>query len=144
MQRAVQDQRIEPAPGLAPGAAVAHDEDAAVAADRMSPLAGLGWGFSGFVIGAVFWHFIGFWGFIEKVVYNGRTDDASHYVAQTGSDCTTLVLDRQSGATVATPCDADMPLLNEHSITARGDFLGGRIAPVAKSSPRQLRLVAGD
>ena len=44
-------------------------------------LGGLGWSVIGFVGGAVFWHFIGFWGFVSEVVLAGNSPMAVEQVA---------------------------------------------------------------
>ncbi|MGE0022330.1 MAG: hypothetical protein AB7S70_01715, partial [Hyphomicrobium sp.] len=41
------------------------------AAGMLDGIGGLGWSVIGFVVGAVFWHFIGFWGFVSEVVLAG-------------------------------------------------------------------------
>lgn len=95
----------------------------------------IAWGIAGFVIGAVFWHSIGFWGFVERIVYKGRPDEAAHYVAQTGPECVSLSLDAETRALVATECPLDAPLLNEGVESVRSDFAGTRPSP-QKSSAR--------
>ncbi len=100
------------------------------------------WGISGFVIGAAFWHVVGFWGFIERIVYSGHPDDGVRYVAQSGLECTELVLDRGSRRVASGICPLEAPLLDERSESARGDFLGPR-TPLARSH-RHLRLSFGE
>ena len=63
---------------------------------------------SGFICGAVFWHFIGFWSTFHDILVRGpaRAAAAQHHVAQWGPSCTALVLDRAQGLTRAEPCAA--------------------------------------
>jgi hypothetical protein len=88
--------------------------------------AAVGWGLGGFLVGAVFWHLIGFWDFVGAVLYKRQQETsriellfqqlstdraafdevraaeaAAHEAAQ---NCTTLVLDRLTGRTQQTPC----------------------------------------
>ena len=107
--------------------------------------ASIAWGISGFVIGAAFWHLVGFWGFIEKIVYTGRADEPSHYVEQTGPECAAVVLDRDARSVVVTTCPTDTPLLNESAHSIRGDFSGpaSEGKPAARSA-RNLRYSFGD
>lgn len=84
---------------------------------------GLGWSVIGFLLGAVFWHFVGFWSFVSNVVLSGHPSgsvDRSHAAAvqsetsqtTTGFQdvplalawCTALRLDRTTGATSAHRC----------------------------------------
>lgn len=64
------------------------------------------YGLAGFICGAVFWHFIGFWSTFHDILVRGpaREPDVPHLVAQTGPSCTALVLDRDRGVTRAEPC----------------------------------------
>ena len=61
---------------------------------------------AGFICGAVFWHFIGFWSTFHDILVRGPTREAAvpHLVAQTGPSCTALVLDRERGVTRAEAC----------------------------------------
>lgn len=87
----------------------------------------IAWGLGGFLIGAIFWHLIGFWGFLSTVVLKGP-DTAVSVVARqqpilatrqqaiqpaTLPNCTVLVLDRSTGLTFAVPCPEHMPMLEE-------------------------------
>jgi hypothetical protein len=145
MRSANQDESRTPLPSHLDGAErnEADAPDFGDPAERVGVLSGFVWGLSGFVIGAVFWHFIGFWSFVEKIVYSGRPEDQSHYVAQYGTECTAIVLDRETREVASVPCPLQAPMLNEQPQSARGDFQGGR-TPIAKSSHRQIRLSAGD
>ena len=62
------------------------------------------WGLSGFVFGAVFWHFIGFWGFVSDVVFSSRAHVDERLIAQTGPYCVEVALDRTTGAIWGKPC----------------------------------------
>jgi hypothetical protein len=78
------------------------------------------WGFGGFLIGAIFWHAIGFWGFIGEVVLKGPdlhvTTVARAAPPATPANCTTLALNRATGETTSVPCAEQMPLLEEARI----------------------------
>ena len=84
------------------------------------------WGLAGFLLGAVLWHFVGFWDFLGGVVYQrqqepaaierafaSRFADGATAVPFAGPElsagasarnCTTLTQDRATGRTVAHPC----------------------------------------
>lgn len=102
-------------------------------------VSGLGWSVIGFLVGAVFWHFVGFWGFVANVVLAGgpglpassahslkaaervewvRMADAA---APASAACTMLFLDRQTGLTSAHECDGDHPPLPADSFEGRED-----------------------
>lgn len=66
----------------------------------------------GFVVGAVFWHFIGFWGFVRDVVLRGP-DQEVRQSAQTGIHCTSVILDRETGRLSASTCPSDAPWMQE-------------------------------
>lgn len=102
------------------------------------------WGGAGFILGAVVWHFIGFWQFVTTVVVKKSEDDVvvtpsrpsrvlaalpreQPAVAATAElephACTALRLDRQTGETMPVPCvdtDGAAPRLSERSL--RGDL----------------------
>ncbi|MBN9277657.1 MAG: hypothetical protein J0I57_08480 [Hyphomicrobium sp.] len=84
---------------------------------RAAPLV---WGFAGFLIGAMFWHVIGFWGFLSDVVLKGPEPQASVVVNEAPTamlpNCTTLALNRATGMTTSVPCIEQMPLLEEARI----------------------------
>ena len=67
------------------------------------------WGPGGFLVGAIFWHFIGFWGFVGDVVFSSRPATEYHQIAQTGPHCIELVLDRASGGVRGLPCALEAP-----------------------------------
>lgn len=83
------------------------------------------WGLAGFLVGAVFWHLIGFWVFVSEVVLKGpelgqpaavardetalRLRDlaarsAGYRVRSGSAACVALALDRRSGQTRPTAC----------------------------------------
>ena len=79
------------------------------------------WALIGFLVGAAFWHFVGFWGFVSDVVLKGRPGDFRP-ILQSGLDCTELVLDRASRTTSARACGADAKVLREAGAGSRTDF----------------------
>lgn len=83
-------------------------------------LATIGWGLAGFVVGAVFWHFIGFWSFVNDIVLKGRPDDG-RIIAQTGYDCTEVSRDRASGELQFGACPLHAPLMAEIGVRGRED-----------------------
>ena len=94
-------------------------------------IGGLGWSVIGFVVGAIFWHFIGFWGFVADVVLAGGPSPAREQLAWSAPrsvvasaampSCTTLVLDRRSGLTSARPCEGVLPPLPADTFQGRED-----------------------
>lgn len=108
--------------------------------ETLDGIGGLGWSVVGFVGGAVFWHFIGFWGFVSEVVLAGgpppvAAQSAIHAVppetwphgvqvaAASMPACTLLSLDRRTGITSARPCDRDHAPLPADSLQGRQDRL---------------------
>ncbi len=83
-----------------------------------SRLSVIAWGGLGFLIGAVFWHFIGFWGFVSDIVLRGHPEDA-RVIAQTGRDCTELALDRNGGVVKGLACPMHAPELPESGRAVR-------------------------
>ncbi len=93
-----------------------------------------GWGLAGFLIGAMFWHFIGFWSFVSDIVYKGPAEDG-RAIAQTGQDCTELALDRATGKIYALPCPNHASQLAEVARGTRED--SERLSRLKKlASPR--------
>ena len=76
----------------------------------------------GFVVGAVFWHFVGFWDFVRNVVLKGPERAASH-VLQTGPECSSLVLDRSTGAVRVDTCPMEAAWLTEATGGSKADML---------------------
>ena len=130
---------------------VADNQRRAVSAGRRSVrsagavldgVGGLGWSVIGFVGGAVFWHFVGFWGFVSDVVlakepftflpaglqatHESSPEVRSRWIqvadADTaGTPCTLLSLDRRTGVTSARPCVGDHAPLPMDSFQGRED-----------------------
>ena len=83
-------------------------------------VSGLGWSVIGFLLGAVFWHFVGFWGFVSEVVLAGKPAATveervpgtraqwirSADAAAALPTCIALALDRRTGVTSARACAA--------------------------------------
>lgn len=95
-------------------------DDADEAPASASRLATVGWGFLGFIVGAAFWHFIGFWGFVSDVVLKGHPND-ERVIAQTGHDCVELAIDRKTGAVTSVACPLFAPELAEGRRAFRED-----------------------
>lgn len=111
--------------------------------EMMDGIGGLGWSVAGFVVGAVFWHFIGFWGFVADVVLAGgtaasvdhhagraqpqlvRMADAQESASPIAAACTSLVLDRRTGTTSAIACGETGAALPMDATDGREDRLGG-------------------
>ena len=87
----------------------------------------IGYGLLGFILGAVFWHFVGFWDFVGQLMFRGGTEIvqgpppiklkdrvsgvSAIAVVATAEACTTLQLDRTTGETAAVPCEGEpLPL----------------------------------
>lgn len=92
-----------------------------------SHAAPIAWGLGGFLVGAIFWHVIGFWGFLGTVVLKGPETAVSVVTRQQPvvvarqqivesailPNCTVLVLDRSTGRTSSVPCPEQLPMLEE-------------------------------
>lgn len=103
------------------------------------------WGAGGFVTGAIFWHFIGFWGFVSDVVFSSRAHLEDRQIAQSGPQCIEVALERATGAIRAEPCAMKAPELDESANSTKGDFFGYR--PRAVGSPRStsaIKLTSGE
>lgn len=86
----------------------------------------MAWGFSGFLIGALFWQIIGFWGVLGEAMLKDPEQKVS-VVARLVlparlPNCTTLALDRATGRTVSIPCAERMPVLEEAGLKGRSDL----------------------
>ena len=77
----------------------------------------------GFLIGAVFWHVVGFWGFVRDVTLHGPVVE-HRAVAQTGSACSALMLDRNTRQVQQTTCPPEAHQLVETVGEGKGDFAG--------------------
>jgi hypothetical protein len=118
---------------------------------RMRFAGKLAWSAAGFLIGAAFWHVVGFWSFVSYVVLGGP--DPATYLASsarivsiasadqaparpapaTGAHpaCVTLALDRTTGETRLEPCEATAVALPHVDASGREDLalLPGRTSP---------------
>lgn len=118
------------------------EADDGMLAGEPSRMATVAWGLAGFIIGAVFWHFIGFWSFVNDIVLKGRPDDG-RIVAQAGHDCTQATRDRLTGDIVLGPCPLHAPQLAE--IGGRGREDSDLLARRKKlDAPRWSILVSQD
>jgi hypothetical protein len=91
------------------------------------------WGFGGFLIGAIFWQAIGFWGILGEAVLKNLEPKLST-VAHLGRlarlpNCTTLALNRSTGRTYAAPCAEQTPLLEEAGAMGRQDLAFAEVRP---------------
>ena len=112
------------------------------AGNALDGIGGLGWSVFGFVAGAVFWHFVGFWGFLSEVVfakepftfipagahaiYAPPPEARSRWLQVADASpapCTLLLLDRQTGVTSARPCEDDHAPLPADAFQGREDRL---------------------
>lgn len=100
----------------------------------------LAYGILGFILGAIFWHFVGFWDFVGQVMFRGHPSDAQisqappvkfRERAPVGAPlavvlepaaCTTLQLDRDSGVTAAVPCTTGTLPLRSLRLARREDL----------------------
>lgn len=110
----------------------------------------------GFVIGAAFWHAVGFWNFVGKVVLKGTVDEVRHVrdvdpevatrqrgrvagetvvLATISADaCISLSLDRSTGQIRPEPCIAQsMPL----RVSRAGHREDSSIMPVRRNNVRE-------
>jgi hypothetical protein len=111
-----------------------------VARRVLDGIGGLGWSVIGFLVGAVFWHFVGFWGFMANVVLAGGSAAPASSVHPLHVErwgwtrvaeaavvaplaCTALILDRQTGLTSARACDGEEPVLPTEAAGGRQDRL---------------------
>ena len=102
----------------------------------------------GFLAGAPFWHLIGFWGYLTGTVQSLQTAERPRVVQEAANvprasasparatqpgrkptaaavmnNCTALVMDRSTGATLTAACKALAPVLAEATAKPRGDLL---------------------
>ncbi|AHB50051.1 hypothetical protein W911_06710 [Hyphomicrobium nitrativorans NL23] len=104
---------------------------------------GLGWSVIGFLLGALFWHFVGFWSFVSAVVLAGhpsgsvdrsRAEAPEIEASQTAAEisdaplvmawCTALQLDRKTGAISSGACGQDFSPSHGASVKQREDRAG--------------------
>lgn len=103
----------------------------------MSPLV---WTAAGFVCGIVFWHIVGFWSFVGKVVFKGGHETAvtaEHpskpdltvdggsraRMAMPAAKCVELRLDRSTARVLTERCrDATAPMIKAGPVAGRGDI----------------------
>ena len=111
----------------------------------------IAWCVLGFVLGAPFWHLIGFWGFLTTTAPIAADADRARATSEASvaarpnraatsplrsahpgrkgqahlalAGCTALVLDRASGATLPAGCKANAPALADGVAAVRGDLL---------------------
>lgn len=117
---------------------------------------GLGWSVIGFLLGAVFWHFVGFWGFVADVVLAGHPSSQGAASPQNPAvhagdatttkrdrsvalaSCTALVLDRTTGVTSADGCSNEGVVRSWSAVTSREDRIADNAswpAPHRSSRP---------
>lgn len=147
---------MQPADRGRPQTAVVRRRQVSSVRRVLDGIGGLGWSVIGFVGGAVFWHFIGFWGFVSEVVLAGNApmvagqavlhaavrEAPSHRMviadASALPPCTVLSLDRRTGVTSSRPCDSGHSPLPADSFQGRQDRIteagGDRQMPL---SPEQ-------
>jgi hypothetical protein len=147
-------RRAVPAAGGAPARGIVKSVAAYSGTERrrvgslvemLDGIGGLGWSVAGFVVGAVFWHFIGFWSFVADVVLAGgpagvigtaargqpqqqlvRMADAETVNStDAAAACTSLMLDRRTGVTSAGGCTASHASLPMDEMNGREDRLSG-------------------
>jgi len=118
----------------------------------LDSVGGLGWSVIGFILGATFWHFIGFWAFVSDVVLAGGAVPTTHQATMHQAvnvpapgvrqqwlevadaavpSCTTLHLDRRTGLTTERACEADHAPLPQDSFEGREDRIVAAHPPVA-------------
>lgn len=92
---------------------------------------------AGFVVGAVFWHFVGFWDFVSTLVYappqsalvqQAPVAPVENRAALSVSyaNCASLILDRTSGLTSVGPCRSQIFGRVEYTGSSRGDLVAGK------------------
>lgn len=95
------------------------------------------WATVGFVCGAVFWHAVGFWTFMSRLMFDGEAV-AAQVVQDPGASietgslptivhidparCTSLELNRTFNRTAERPCPHDGLALRHEADTQRGDL----------------------
>lgn len=138
------------APGRGRGFAAGRTRLSA-ARRSLDGIGGLGWSVIGFLLGAVFWHFVGFWSFVSEVVLarhsTAPAERLQPVAAQLDSTktsplaagwCTALHLDRKTGATSAATCVRNHPPASSQGVKPREDraaVADGQSAWAAPSPP---------
>jgi hypothetical protein len=92
------------------------------------------WCLAGFLSGIVFWHLVGFWGFVAHIVLKGedRAPAAAAIapraagrhalpLSDPAARCVALRLSRSGGAVEAGPCASHSPLVRAGPLARRGD-----------------------
>jgi hypothetical protein len=101
----------------------------------------LAYGLLGFILGAIFWHFVGFWDFVGQVMFKGRPIEtqitqapppiklkervsgvSALAVVIEPEACTTLQLDRVAGTTKAVSCEVESLPLRSLKTARREDL----------------------
>jgi hypothetical protein len=98
------------------------------------------WVLSGFILGSLFWHFVGFWGFVSQVVLGGPNSatpagptvsmsaapaggpERAVAVSERSIGCVELALDRGTGKTLRQPCDASARALPLVEMSGKSDL----------------------
>jgi hypothetical protein len=134
----------------------------ALAALRKAP-AQSGWIALGFVAGMLFWHVVGFWTFMSRVVFDGPETAAVtiqqakpvYAHLETGAlqrigklasrggieaACTVVVRDLPNGTTRQAPCPILSKPLKQRTQQARGDLAPRQIAKVVAPSDWAIEL----
>ena len=108
----------------------------------------IGWGFCGFLIGAIFWEAIGFWCVIGDTILRRPEAKVSIIgrlvLPARARNCTTLALNRSTGRTSSVPCAEPTPLLEEAALgwsdlTVAEARLGDAVAARAPAGARRDR-----
>jgi hypothetical protein len=107
----------------------------------------------GFVAGAVFWHFVGFWDFIGRVVLDGSGHGAEQHASvpaeqsppayrltggsTTVPGCARLMLDRSDGHIALAECQhrAEQATATSSEAAPRGDLMNAGVLPEAAAMP---------
>lgn len=115
-------------------------------ASRMPWRTPAAWGLAGFACGVVFWHLVGFWDFVSRIVF--KTTEPVRILAQDGTTvtaldgrdqaaasapaarCIELLRPAAGGPVEARPCVARAHLIKAGPLASRGDLaLSGSHSP---------------
>jgi len=97
------------------------------------------WAGAGFLSGVLFWHFVGFWGFVSTIAFNGqaekpavadrerkpaRTVDGAERAAPAtpSNSCVDLRIERGKGSVIAATCEGTLALVKAGPVASRGDL----------------------